>query len=857
MSLYGALYSGVSGLIAQSSAMGAIADNITNINTVGYKTTNVNFKTLVTKQTGLTVYSPGGVQSAPTQNINQQGLLGATKSSTDLGISGDGFFVVTDIANPASDDMWSYTRAGSFTTDEDGYLMNSSGFYLQAWSLLPYDGEPTADTVKVGDFHYMKAYQNNEGNTYYINDNIVDSRNLQPVNLSTIGGSATPTRNIRIGANLPASAPIFDPANPDGGGIESSSTLMYDSLGNSHNISVNYIKVGENAWDISTDIPPGSSSLVLYSDLEGTIDGADDVYAAYGQMEFNDIPSNHSYVKITDDSDSLNPQTYVFEFTSDGSNAYVPEPGETLVSVDIQSGVNTVNEALQRLNTAIQANVPEGGRFQVDNNRIVITQSLSGSQLTIDASSCLECQQASANPNLATGIPTGIYEIPAIDDELKNTGSINFVSTAETDYLGKSIVLGNNVYEFTNGSTPTVAGAIAVDISDAINGGIVDREKVVSALTVELQLTAQEPGRYVASGTSIEINPTETGSDILINTTGTNEILTFASQSETDYQGKQITVGGTTYTFSTDSTGNNIDISGVTTWGSDAAGSDVMALLLEKVKATTPDFANQIQVKGNSLVGNESSFENVDVAGTTGGTLTGIGAAVEGQAKNNGGNFADLSSGSIVLSNSFTFNGTPGAETGSNAVGVRFNSDGSPKYFNVDTIEINWANGAQNMNGLADEGERIELFLGSVNTNDGLTQLAGEYAPGYTKQDGAQFGSFAGVSISEDGLVTALFDNGDTRPIAQIPLATFTNPNGLSSLTGNSWIETSFSGEYTLRTAGTGSAGVISSGSLENSITDLGTEFTSMITTQRAYSAAANIITTSDEMLDTLVNIKR
>src|ERR1700710_2629487 len=93
MSLFGALFSGVSGLQSQSSAMGAIAENVTNVNTVGYKGTLVNFKTLVTSQISFIEYSPGGVQSAPRQGIDIQGLLQATTSSTDVGISGQGFFV--------------------------------------------------------------------------------------------------------------------------------------------------------------------------------------------------------------------------------------------------------------------------------------------------------------------------------------------------------------------------------------------------------------------------------------------------------------------------------------------------------------------------------------------------------------------------------------------------------------------------------------------------------------------------------------------------------------------------------------------------------------------------------------------
>ena len=92
MSLFGALTSGVSGLIAQSSAMGAISDNITNISTVGYKNVRVDFQTLVTKQTSSTIFSPGGVQSRPRQDTSVQGLLAANDlTKPTFSISGAGF----------------------------------------------------------------------------------------------------------------------------------------------------------------------------------------------------------------------------------------------------------------------------------------------------------------------------------------------------------------------------------------------------------------------------------------------------------------------------------------------------------------------------------------------------------------------------------------------------------------------------------------------------------------------------------------------------------------------------------------------------------------------------------------------
>ena len=139
MSIFGAMQSGISGLAAQSSAMGSISDNIANVNTVGYKGNNVAFQTLVTKQTSTNSYSPGGVQPVSKQGINVQGLLSANSSSTAVAVSGNGFFVVNQAANPGEGDLWAYTRAGDFGVDSNGYLKNTGGFYAQGWPLLPWD----------------------------------------------------------------------------------------------------------------------------------------------------------------------------------------------------------------------------------------------------------------------------------------------------------------------------------------------------------------------------------------------------------------------------------------------------------------------------------------------------------------------------------------------------------------------------------------------------------------------------------------------------------------------------------------------------------------------------------------------
>ena len=133
MSLFGALTSGVTGLFSQSQTLGIIADNISNVNTVGYKATSSRFSTLVTVQGSTTKYAPGGVQSIPLREYDVQGLLQGSTSPTDIAVSGAGFFVVNDSADGLGDIL--FTRAGSFRTDKDGNLVNTGGFYLTGLSV--------------------------------------------------------------------------------------------------------------------------------------------------------------------------------------------------------------------------------------------------------------------------------------------------------------------------------------------------------------------------------------------------------------------------------------------------------------------------------------------------------------------------------------------------------------------------------------------------------------------------------------------------------------------------------------------------------------------------------------------------
>ena len=181
---------------------------------------------------------------------------------------------------------------------------------------------------------------------------------------------------------------------------------------------------------------------------------------------------------------------------------------------------------------------------------------------------------------------------------------------------------------------------------------------------------------------------------------------------------------------------------------------------------------------------------------------------------------------------------------------ITFNGDGTPASITFPSIAISaWTTGANDSS--------VTINLGTVNTAAGVTQFAGDFALSSIDQNGVTFGGFVGVNIADDGKVTAVFDNGEQLAIYQLPLALFANPNGLDAVTGNAFRQTDRSGDILLQQANSGGSGSVASSALESSTVDLAEEFIKMITTQRAYSAAAKIITTADEMLEELIRMRR
>jgi flagellar hook protein FlgE len=223
MGLYDAMNASVTGMAAQSNYLANIGQNISNSGTVGYKQADTQFSTLV-DQAGVGETSAGGVTTDTRLAVSRQGTLESTSSSTDLAVSGNGFFVVSNSAGQQF-----LTRAGSFVTDASGNLVNSAGYYLNGYSLA--NGTPT------------------------IASNSLSGMGVVKVNSSAL--SATPTTSGTLTANLPSTDTAVAAANLPSANTASStysektSVVMYNSLGGSQTIDIYMAKTAANTWEVS------------------------------------------------------------------------------------------------------------------------------------------------------------------------------------------------------------------------------------------------------------------------------------------------------------------------------------------------------------------------------------------------------------------------------------------------------------------------------------------------------------------------------------------------------------------------------------------------------------------------------
>jgi flagellar hook protein FlgE len=216
-----AMNSGVSGLMAEDQAINVVGDNIANVNTTGFKSQRAIFQDVLGHSilAGTSSALPGsGVRVGKVQQMFTQGSLSNTGVSTDLALSGDGFFTVKGAVDGLQGDF--YTRAGNFNIDHNGYVVNPQGLQLQ-------------------------GYMANADGTF--------QTSISSLKVPTSALPAHATANATITANLDASSAVpavpFDVTNPANTSNYSTAMTAYDSLGQAHDVDVYFAKTAAGTWD--------------------------------------------------------------------------------------------------------------------------------------------------------------------------------------------------------------------------------------------------------------------------------------------------------------------------------------------------------------------------------------------------------------------------------------------------------------------------------------------------------------------------------------------------------------------------------------------------------------------------------
>ncbi len=198
-------------------------------------------------------------------------------------------------------------------------------------------------------------------------------------------------------------------------------------------------------------------------------------------------------------------------------------------------------------------------------------------------------------------------------------------------------------------------------------------------------------------------------------------------------------------------------------------------------------------------------------------------------------------------------NGVPLATSGGNpapSTTITFPANGGTPTAPVGTVSLDIPSVTNSV------GATTVPITGIALSVSGATQYGSQFGVTDLAQDGYAAGQLIGAQIDANGVISARYSNGETRPAGQLELATFRNPQGLQPMGGNAWVRSAGSGDPIVGTPGSGNLGVLQAGALEESNVDLTAELVNMITAQRSYQANAQTIKTQDQILQTIVNLR-
>ncbi|EAK3395119.1 flagellar hook protein FlgE [Campylobacter jejuni] len=835
------LWSGVSGLQAHQVAMDVEGNNISNVNTTGFKYSRADFGTMFSQTVKIaTAPTDGrggsnplqiglGVSVSSTTRIHSQGSVQTTDKNTDVAINGDGFFMVSDDGG-----LTRYlTRSGDFKLDAYGNFVNNAGFVVQGWNInwdtQSIDSSRTPQNIFIDPGMHIPAAKSTE---------------------------VAIKANLNSGLNIGnAARPLYALDSIHGFNKKTGETKNENDTGITqfYTTSKNGIEVTEKGVDAGALFNGKGQGLNL---REGQ-----GIWVSYANSTFSTDKGNSNVF----DPNNKTAQNNVI-FWGDQNKPVIMDI--TLNGVQIRNdNIKSLDEAIAYINTFTN---PADGR---DGTGVIATKKEDGSGITFTNQNSNGTTDNMKNIDLQinTGNQAGeLQNVPVangnfnwnamnlnslaaqgdskwIAGNFQNNGNSVQVVTAHKYVYSSNPVQIAPMYNPDEGKTwnqgdMNTAGTPENNYLLAVNGALLNTQVRTFRTTEDLRELLQRDARYgvdydgsgsfEANGSDVNegvtITITENGNFSISNpnktttppagiqqNNRTNHDLNFNVTAYTDALGKVSTNDAFTKIFKA--------FDGVQTVGSQKKESEQLKLSA---------FSAGLEIYDS--LGSKHTLEVQFVKQST---------------TQDGGNEWQM----IIRVPEPAEINTTGEGPNNIVVGTaRFNNDGSLASYNPKTLNFSPNNGAA-------PNQQIKLSFGTSGSNDGLVSsnsastLTGQATDGYTsgnlKPDA--------IRVDDKGNILGEFTNGKTFAVAKMAMASVANNSGLEEIGGNLFKVTANSGAIVVGEAGTGGRGEMKTSALEMSNVDLSRSLTELIIIQRGYQANSKTISTSDQMLQTLIQLKQ
>lgn len=841
------LWSGVSGLQAHQVAMDVEGNNISNVNTTGFKYSRADFGTMFSQTVKIaTAPTDGrggsnplqiglGVSVSSTTRIHSQGSVQTTDKNTDVAINGDGFFMVSDDGG-----LTRYlTRSGDFKLDAYGNFVNNAGFVVQGWNInwddQTIDSSRTPQNIFIDPGMHIPAAKSTE---VAIKANLNSGLNI-----------GTSSRNLYAldsvhGWNNKTQRP--EDENDTG------TTQFYTTSKNSVEVTEKGVDAGSlfNANGTGLNLRDGQGIWVSYADAKFT----------------TDKPAN---VNVFDPNNHTNQNGSIF--WGDKDNAVNLDI--TLNGVNIQNAnIRSLDEAIAYINTftaptdtrdgtgvkAVKKADGSGIEF-VNDNADGTTDNMKNINLTVhQANTAGERHQinwVAANNNFtATSAKNNANSvwIPTAANVNGNAESIQIITAHKYVYSSNPVDIGP-MYNPDGGPQfqPGVGNNAPTDPAslnywNAIQGSLKNSDARTFRTTEDLRELLQRDARYGVDydgdgsktydpddiNQAVKVVVTENGNFAISNANETSTIPANA--------------GAGTNAATTNPKNMSFNITAYSNKQGTVSTNDAFAKIF---KAFDGVLTVGGQIKESEQLKLSAFSAGLEIYDSLGSKHTLEVQFVKQSTTQDGGNEWQMI---IRVPEPAEINTTGEGPTNIIVGTARFNNDGSLANYTPKTINFSPNNGAA-------PNQQIKLSFGTSGSNDGLVSsnsastLTGQATDGYTsgnlKPDA--------IRVDDKGNILGEFTNGKTFAVAKIAMASVANNSGLEEIGGNLFKVTANSGAIVVGEAGTGGRGEMKTSALEMSNVDLSRSLTELIIIQRGYQANSKTISTSDQMLQTLIQLKQ